>query len=265
MHSLRKKRSGFASLKPLRRAGLVLSFSICLPSFASLADQSAPASESPSVAPPLESSDDSRPVVPSVPEPPRADAPGPLPTSSAPQVEASPPGRPPRFAVGLNVLEPVLYSVGAGTTTHNKAMLTPVPVDFHARVSDVVGINGTLLYRYFRDGSRLALHEIAAAAGPRLSFTGNGLEGFYVAAKVGLGVAVGHDYSGRDYSRIDLVLQSEFGYAIAFASGVYLVAGAGVLSLFPLKQDPGPISWNSLGKMFQYYQPVVNLTLGFAL
>jgi hypothetical protein len=55
------------------------------------------------------------------------------------------------------------------------------------------------------------------------------------------------------------------GYAIAFASGFYLVAGAGVLSLFPFNEDPAPISWNSLGRMFQYYQPVVNFTLGFAL
>ncbi|HEX7599905.1 MAG TPA: hypothetical protein VF518_16925 [Polyangia bacterium] len=144
-------------------------------------------------------------------------------------------------------------------------MLTPVPVDLNARISNFLGLHGTLLYRYFRDGSRLAIHEMAAAAGPRLSFTGNGLEGFFAVVQCGLGYAWGHDYGDRKYSRVDFVLQSELGYAVAFANGVYLSTGVGVLSLFPLSQDPAPVSWNWLGRMFQYYQPVINLTLGFAL
>jgi len=188
----------------------------------------------------------------------------PLVTPSAAQVAASPPDGSPRWAVGLNLLEPILYYAGSSTTTHDKAVVTPVPVDLHVRLSDGFGIKGTLLYRYFKDGSDLAIHEVALAAGPRLSLTGKGLEGLHLAITGGLGFASGHDYDARKYSRVDFVLRSELAYAWASSSGVYLVVGAGLLSLFPISEDPAPIDWNSLGKLFQYYQPAINLTVGYA-
>jgi hypothetical protein len=168
-----------------------------------------------------------------------------------------------RFALGLNVAQPAAYYIGSSFFEHSR--LVPVPIEFHGRLSRDLGIGGTLLYRYHRDGTVLRIQEIAAAAGPRISLTGNGLEGPFLSAKIGLGFAGGKDYSGESYSRFDLVLQPEIGYALWWdSSHLYLVVGAGLQSLVPLLESPRSIPWNSLGKVFQYYQPLLNLTLGLS-
>jgi hypothetical protein len=176
---------------------------------------------------------------------------------------AQPPADALQFAVGLNVAQPAAYYIGSSFFENSR--LLPVPIEFHGRLSRDLGIGGTLLYRYHRDGTVLHIQEIAAAAGPRISLTGNGLEGPFLSAKIGLGFAGGKDYSGASYSRFDLVLQPEIGYAFWWdSSHLYLVIGAGLQSLVPLLESPRSIPWNSLGKVFQYYQPLVNLTLGFS-
>jgi hypothetical protein len=229
-------------------ARLALFLAVALSPYAALADQEAPDGDA--AAPEL--------------APQSTAASAPVTTVPGSQGEASPPDASPRWAVGLSVLEPILYYAGSSITTDSKAVVAPVPVDLHARLSDMFGIKGTLLYRYFKDGSRLAIHELAIAAGPRLSLTGKGLEGLHLAITGGLGFASGHDYAGRKYRRLDFVLRNELGYAWAFPSGLYMVFGAGLLSFFPISEDPAPIDWNSLGKLFQYYQPTINLTVGYA-
>jgi hypothetical protein len=171
----------------------------------------------------------------------------------------------PRWAVGLNLLEPVVCFAGTTVASNSMALVVaPVPVDLHARLSDAFGIKGTLLYRYFKDRNAMRAHEFAIAVGPRLSLTGKGLEGLHLAVTGGVGYVSGHGYEGK-FKNVDLVLRSELAYAKLYANGVYMVIGAGLFSMFPIYEHPDPIYWTTAMKFFHYYQPTINLTIGYAL
>lgn len=170
----------------------------------------------------------------------------------------------PRVALGMNVMQPAIY--GLASTFFDQSYFIPIPLEAHVSINRQWGLATTLGYLAHRDGD-FRVKGLWLALGPRATLVGNGLRGLYSVGKVGLAFRAGDDYGSRSYYRIGLVLQPELGYSLAWdPRGMFLAFGLGVLAELALSETNHPDwGWNGLGKMVNYYAPVVNITVGFDL
>jgi len=201
------------------------------------------------------------------------------------------------FSLGLNVAAPLAYGWLA---TAYETSLVAVPLESSFRINDYFGISASVHYAYltsdrlkfevqddYGDVRFLAddAHQILIGFGPRISFSGNGLEGWY--AFLEFAAAYSHA-SGEGYrwptsvyapprspegseevievSRLDLGFRPEVGYGFSFGSpGFYMSLGIGLRVLFTVYCDPAP-SEDHETSAFDFlllYTPIINLTLGF--
>jgi hypothetical protein len=170
--------------------------------------------------------------------------------------------RKPRFALGLNVMQPAIY--GLASSFFERSHFVPIPLEAHVSIDRHWGLAGTLAYANHKDGG-YQVQEVGIGLGPRVTFVGNGLRGFYGTVKVGIAFRKGHDYFSQSYYRVGMTLQPELGYSLAWGPpGYFMAFGAGVQTEIPLTETSHPYwDWNGLGKMINYYLPVINVTVGF--
>ena len=209
-----------------------------------------------------------QPVAPAVPA--MLSSPSPLPGPTEPLSAPSHAPAAPRFAIGVNLMQPAIYSLAS--SFFSNSYFIPVPIEGHVSINPRWGLATTLVYLKHKDGD-YKVNGLQLGLGPRLTLVGEGLRGLYTTFKVGLGFRAGHDYRGADYYRIDLTLQPEIGYSLAWGPpGCFLAFGLGVQLQKPLSETSHSSSgsdwysgwdWNGLGKMINYYLPVVNITLGY--
>jgi hypothetical protein len=191
----------------------------------------------------------------------------PLPLSPPPVSvsPASPPGAAPtapRFAIGLNLMHPAIY--GLASTFFDHSYFVPVPIEGHVSINPQWGLATSLVYLKHKDGD-YKVNGLQIGVGPRFTMVGEGLRGLYSTFKVGLGFRAGHDYREVNYYRIDISFQPEIGYSLAWGPpGVFLAFSLGVQLQKPVSEtEHSDWEWNGLGKMINYYLPVVNITLGY--
>lgn len=176
---------------------------------------------------------------------------------------AARPAREPHVAIGLNVLQPTLY--GLASAFFDNSYFVPVPLDVHVRITRRWGLLTGLQYLAHKDGL-YKVNGIETGIGPRLTIVGNGLRGLYAAFRLGFGFLKGNDYSNASYYRVSMIFQPELGYALAWRPpSVYLAFGLGLQAAVTLTESDHGWDWNSLGKMINYYMPLANITVGFAL
>jgi hypothetical protein len=168
----------------------------------------------------------------------------------------------PRFAIGLNLMQPAIY--GLASTFFDHSYFIPVPIEGHVSINPQWGLATSLVYMKHKDGD-YKVNGLQIGIGPRFTMVGKGLCGLYSTFKVGLGFRAGHDYREDDYYRIDITFQPEIGYSLMWGPpGVFLAFSLGVQLQKPASEtEHSDWEWNGLGKMINYYLPVVNITLGY--
>jgi hypothetical protein len=169
---------------------------------------------------------------------------------------------PRRLAIGVNLLQPLVY--GVGSSFLESSLFLPLSLEGHLSLAVPFGLTTTVQYRYHRDGD-LELNGLALLLGPRFQITGSHVEGLFAALKLGIGFNAGHDYYLGRYDRLDLLVQPEVGYSIALGA-LFLSFGVGLQGQFALITDQASSwEWTGLGRMLTSYTPVANLTVGFCL
>jgi hypothetical protein len=168
----------------------------------------------------------------------------------------------PRLALGLNVMQPAIYALAS--TFFEDSHYIPVPIEAHLSINKQWGLASTLGYFNHQDGD-YKVQGLQLGLGPRFTFVGDGLRGFYGTLKLGLAFRKGHDYNFDNYYRVGLTLQPEVGYSLAWGpSGLFLAFGLALQTELPLTESSHPTwEWNGLGEMINYYLPIVNITVGF--
>ena len=196
--------------------------------------------------------------------------------------------------MGINVAAPFVYG---GLAAAYESALVAVPVEAGIRLSDRWGLAASLHYMYLTsdqlhfevedgDGSvRFPAddaHQVFLGVGPRFSFSGSGLDGWYVFFEL---AAVYSEASGEVYDlypwfdrdlsttrksvrRLDLGFRPEVGYAFSWGRpGIYLSLGVGMRILFTAFCDPPPADDHQTSDfdLIIMYTPIVNVTLGFAI
>jgi hypothetical protein len=123
------------------------------------------------------------------------------------------------------------------------------------------------MYRYEKDAYGNVVTELGLAVGP--SYYAEGMNGLFASIRFGLAYAFGKDLYFRNYSRVDLIFQPDFGYFISFGP-FKMQLGIGLQSLPYIAENPRRDSgsyltawdWNSLGMLAHYYLPEVNVSIG---
>jgi hypothetical protein len=159
-------------------------------------------------------------------------------------------------------MQPAIY--GLASTFFDNSYFVPVPIEGHVAINPQWGLATTLVYMKHKDGD-YRVNGLQIGVGPRFTMVGEGLRGLYSAFKVGIGFRAGHDYRENNYYRIDVTFQPEIGYSLAWGPpGVFLAFGLGVQLQKPVSEtEHAAWEWNGLGRMINYYLPVVNVTLGY--
>jgi hypothetical protein len=167
----------------------------------------------------------------------------------------------PRFALGVNVMQPAIYALAS--SFFEDSHFIPVPLEAHVSINRQWGLASTLGCFSQHDGD-LKLQGLQLGLGPRFTLVGDGLRGLYGTFKLGIALRVGHDYRLDNYYRFGLTMQPEVGYSLAWGPpGLFLAFGLGIQTEVPLLESSHPTwEWSGLGKMVNYYLPVVNITLG---
>jgi len=175
----------------------------------------------------------------------------------APSVPASP-----RFAIGANLMQPAIY--GLASSFFDNSYFISLPIEGHVSIDSQWGLATTFVYLKHKDGD-YRVSGLQLGLGPRLTLVGDGLRGLYSSFKVGLGFRAGHDYREDNYYRLDVTFAPEIGYSLAWGPpGCFLAFGMGVQLQKPISEESHPTwGWNGLGRMVNYYLPVVNITLGY--
>lgn len=167
-----------------------------------------------------------------------------------------------KLFIGINISHTIMVGVISGALGEETLCL-PIHAGVQYSFNKRWGISGLVYYRYEKDGFNFKTNGIGFAVGPRISFTGTAVEGFYATVMLGVGFNSGLDYFQRDYRRTDLVIEPEIGYVSPMKLGPFGFAfGFGLQTLIPLNESPQEIQWNTLGKLSHYYLPVINISIG---
>jgi hypothetical protein len=171
--------------------------------------------------------------------------------------EAAPPVT---WTLGLNLAQPAWHAVAGAAFGVTWIAL---PLEAQVRLSDHWGLVAGLQYRYedYWAGSGIwnDYHEIFLTVGPRLSWFGTGLEGWFAS----LGVGIGYAEDPSPYRCVSFVLQPELGYAFAWGPpGLSLKLGLGLLMNLPLSEEPG-LSLTAIGWVSHRFIPLVDVQVGF--
>lgn len=163
--------------------------------------------------------------------------------------------------VGINAGHMFIVPYVSRTIDANSVVL-PIHVNGYHSLNKNFALSGLLL---FRTDSKENLFGFAV--GP--CYTSNYLNGFFADLKAGLAYASGDMYGDYTYTRADFVIQPEAGYFIKFASRFTMTIGLGCQTLLRITENPRMEDmgweWKSRGKMWQYYLPVLNISLGIKL
>jgi hypothetical protein len=166
--------------------------------------------------------------------------------------------------VGLNLGHAALVWLASSSAGYT---YLPIHIEYAHLTKRNIGLSVLGMYRYEKDAFGNVVQELGAAVGP--SYYAEGLNGLFASMRFGLGFAFGRDLYFRNYSRVDLILQPDFGYFVSLGA-LRMQVGIGLQSLPYIAENPQRDSgsyltawdWNSLGMLAHYYLPVVNLTIG---
>ena len=180
--------------------------------------------------------------------------------SATARAEEAPAEPPRKVALGVNVLQPLIY--GVSSSFFQAGSYIPVPIEAHVSFGPRWGFAGTFQYVHQNDGT-MNLNGLTLVGGPRYQITGQGLTGFYATFKAGIGFLTGVDAESYHYNRVFVALQPEIGYALAWKA-FFLAFGAGAQFQATFVEDKQSSNWvwNGLGQMLATCVPVVNITPG---
>lgn len=173
--------------------------------------------------------------------------------------EEAPLPPPNRVAIGVNVLQPAFYALAS--SMFGNSMYLPIPIDADVAITDRWGLAGTFQILHHNDGA-LSMNGLSLMVGPRVQITGRGVTGLYASVKLGMGFDTGHDYNAANYNRVNVIVQPEIGYSLAYKA-FFLAFGVGAQVKAQIVEDKSSgWAWNGLGSLLSTCVPVLNITPG---
>jgi len=182
-------------------------------------------------------------------------------------VHAQPTENDSKTFIGINVGHTIVASSVNSILTKG-SLFIPVHINAFRPMSKNFALSGLLLYRAERSPSHnKSTSKFGIAVGP--CFTSNYLKGFFADCMIGFAFAIGRDYDRNEYTRTDFVIQPEIGYFINLSDKFSMTFGFAIQSLLRIQENPRAedTGWEftDIGKMGQYYLPVLNVSFGVKL